>query len=136
MKKSSVEACVDWLMYILRPGPTDDIVNEMGAMVPGLRGTQSLPYMKGYTTDMDRLTTDPNFKDVHVFATRWQVSAQYASEMGKTVTQLGLKEINSQQAVEHMDQTLNTVAPDLIKTNGWDTSKWGTKTAYPADGQV
>jgi hypothetical protein len=135
-KKGSLEACVDWLMYIVRPGPVDDIVNELGALVPGIRGGTALPYLKGFTTEMDRLTTDPKFKDVHALATRYSTSVEYSREIMKMLQQMGLKEVTWEQAVDGLTKTYDKVANDLIKVNGWDTSKWGPRTPYPAGGKV
>jgi hypothetical protein len=55
LKRSNIDECVDYLMFITTPGNDELIVNEVPSMVPAVVGTSALPEIDNLFAAMERM---------------------------------------------------------------------------------
>ncbi len=119
--KGSVEACVDWLMYLTAPQNAERICGENGVTIPGVKGAKAPHVMQPFLFGVEK---SKNALDWHALNSFHILDTQYQVECGRWREEYFLGTITLEETLDKADKSLNDSAERLINLNQWDTSKW------------
>lgn len=120
----TLDACVDWLMFLTSPQNAEMLVNENGFTLPGVRGAKPIPLFQPLMNKALQDIQRPNYLDWHAF-NPINYSVEFADSWLRIKEGIALDVMTIDDASTRCDFWLARSYKSAIRRNTkWETEKW------------
>jgi hypothetical protein len=124
VKNGTVDACIDWLMYLTNPPVNERMVNAKGTLVPGVLGTSPVDLYKPLNAYVER-DMAAGFKDWHALVMYGAFDGEWYSYYYDNLrAAFYAGELSVDEFLQKCDDGVRAAIRRVETTAGWDKSKW------------
>jgi ABC-type glycerol-3-phosphate transport system substrate-binding protein len=97
------DLCVDWLMFLTTPQHSAEFVNELGFMLPGVKGAEPIPQFKSLMNKAMHEMSKPGYLDWHAFNPLVNYSNELNDNWSRIRQSVALDTIDLSEAARRVD---------------------------------